>query len=310
MDLIDSVMYVKNNGFKVGLHFTSPHASGHCCHIYDSATGVWSSLSRLSFSPANVNMRVQLGQNVLLTRMDDLTILGFYDFDCPRWRTGEVIRSLRITTRLEVRDGQVLRCVLPLPGVCASRLWEHNGQLYFASCWVYADDNRQAGYDGFGVWKVDDNGGLVTVSALLYDDFAEEVYDPPSDCYTHLASGLASSRDTLSRGCALQLVPDSEEIVSSTRSSFTTFLDPSTSRNQCGISATSSSIVLPKRSHMTYSTIKISSSCINILCSRLSVFFANTFFHPRKHAFVLQDPNPAIIDMFGMDWKKFPKLNL
>ncbi|EFJ22067.1 hypothetical protein SELMODRAFT_416840 [Selaginella moellendorffii] len=61
----------------------------------------------------------------------DPTILGFYDFGRARWSTGEVMRSLRITAGLEDKvdpDGEILRCVLPLPGLCTARLREYNGQ--------------------------------------------------------------------------------------------------------------------------------------------------------------------------------------
>ncbi|EFJ22140.1 hypothetical protein SELMODRAFT_443396 [Selaginella moellendorffii] len=65
-----------------------------------------------------------------------------------RWSTGEVVHNLRITAGLEdkiERDGDFLRCVLPLPGLCTTRLWEHNGQRYFASGWAYAGGNRESG---------------------------------------------------------------------------------------------------------------------------------------------------------------------
>ncbi|EFJ22066.1 hypothetical protein SELMODRAFT_416838 [Selaginella moellendorffii] len=104
--VIDFAMFVNKNGFKVGLHYTAVDFSGHWCCIYDSAMRSWSS-----------------------SRLDDYfydpTILGFYDFGRARWSTGEVVRSLRITTGLEDKvdpDGEILRCVLPLLGLCTARL--------------------------------------------------------------------------------------------------------------------------------------------------------------------------------------------
>ncbi|EFJ18251.1 hypothetical protein SELMODRAFT_420267 [Selaginella moellendorffii] len=89
---------------------------------------------------------------------------------------------LRITTGLEDKvdpDGEILRCVLPFPGLCTARLWEYNGQRYLASGWVYAGGYRESGVsgvDGYGVWKVDDKGGLVAVSAKTHKSILRQVY--------------------------------------------------------------------------------------------------------------------------------------
>ncbi|EFJ22119.1 hypothetical protein SELMODRAFT_416948 [Selaginella moellendorffii] len=88
----------------------------------------------------------------------------------------------RIITGLEDNvdpDEEILRCVLPLPGLCTARPWEYNGQRYFASGWVYAGGNREAGesgVDGYGVWKGDDKGGLVAVSAKTHKAMLDQVY--------------------------------------------------------------------------------------------------------------------------------------
>ncbi|EFJ21986.1 hypothetical protein SELMODRAFT_416913 [Selaginella moellendorffii] len=192
--VIDFAMFVDKNGFKVGLHYTAVDFSGHWCCIYDSATRSWSSLPKLPFSPAYVKMKAQrlsdysvdVPPPAVFPGLDDyfydLTILGFYDFGRGRWSTGEVVRSLRITTGLEDKvdpDGEILRCVLPLPGLCTARLWEYNGQRYLASGWVYAGGYREAGesgVDGYGVWKVDDKGGLVAVSAKTHKSILRQVY--------------------------------------------------------------------------------------------------------------------------------------
>ncbi|EFJ21989.1 hypothetical protein SELMODRAFT_416916 [Selaginella moellendorffii] len=192
--VIDFAMFVDKNGFKVGLHYTAVDFSGHWCCIYDSATRSWSSLPKLPFSPAYVKMKAQrlsdysvdVAPPAVFPGLDDyfydLTILGFYDFGRGRWSTGEVVRSLRITTGLEDKvdpDGEILRCVLPLPGLCTARLWEYNGQRYLASGWVYAGGYREAGesgVDGYGVWKVDDKGGLVAVSAKTHISILRQVY--------------------------------------------------------------------------------------------------------------------------------------
>ncbi|EFJ07920.1 hypothetical protein SELMODRAFT_429444 [Selaginella moellendorffii] len=179
---LDFAMFVYNNGFKVGLYYTAPNTSGHWCCIYDSATHSWSSLPKLPFSPSYVKARKQRNiayeqsfpPRAVFPDLDDyfydLTILGLYDFGRARWCTGAAVRSLRITTGHEDKVEE---------GTCTTRLWEHNGQRYFASGWIYAGGDREegdCGVDGYGVWKVDENGGLVPVSAVLHDAILEEVY--------------------------------------------------------------------------------------------------------------------------------------
>ncbi|EFJ18349.1 hypothetical protein SELMODRAFT_420196 [Selaginella moellendorffii] len=132
--VIDFAMFVNKNGFKVGLPYTAVDFSGHWCCIYDSVTRS-SSLPKLPFSPAYVKVKAQQRLsdyivNVVFPGLDDYfydaAILGFYDFGRARWSTGEVVRSL-LEDKVDP-DGEILRCVLPLPGLCTARLWEYNGQ--------------------------------------------------------------------------------------------------------------------------------------------------------------------------------------
>ncbi|EFJ25437.1 hypothetical protein SELMODRAFT_414117 [Selaginella moellendorffii] len=191
-------MFVDKDDFKVGAHFIS-YDSGHWCYIYDSATHVWSSLPNLPFSQREE--RHWFDDRSVFPDFYDLSILGLYDFRRTKWITGEVVRSLRITTGLEgvEQSGEFLRCVLPHPGWCTTMLWEYNGQRYFASAWIYVHegDYYKVGYcraDGYGVWKVDDNGGLVIVSAVLCKALLDQVYPGQSRnfcrCYIHAEDNL------------------------------------------------------------------------------------------------------------------------
>ncbi|EFJ17345.1 hypothetical protein SELMODRAFT_421063 [Selaginella moellendorffii] len=157
--------------FKVGIQH-SEATTGHSCYVYDSATGAWSALGMLCLTQAHVQARAQWLKTRALTFPDmdalyyDLTTLGMYDIRRCEWSIGSVVRNLRFTTGLE--GGKHTRCVLPRPGVCTSRLWEWDGQRYFASGWVYAGSVEDVccGVDGFGIWRVDEDGSLVTVSAV------------------------------------------------------------------------------------------------------------------------------------------------
>ncbi|EFJ08662.1 hypothetical protein SELMODRAFT_428742 [Selaginella moellendorffii] len=171
----DFAMFVDDGSgfFKLGVHHSGAAAMGHTGYVYDSATRVWSALGMLHFSQAHVKERTKkaellnmnLGSNTpTFPGMDDfyydLTTLGMYDIRRCEWSNGSIVRSLRFTTGLKRK----FHCVLPQPGWCTSRLWEYNGQQYFASAWVYAGNYK--GVNGFGVWRVDNNGSLVTVSVV------------------------------------------------------------------------------------------------------------------------------------------------
>ncbi|EFJ25435.1 hypothetical protein SELMODRAFT_414114 [Selaginella moellendorffii] len=107
-------MFVDKDDFKVSAHFIS-YDSGHWCYIYDSATHVWSSLPNLPFSQREE--RHGFDARSVFPDFYDPSILGLYDFVRTKWITGEVVRSLRITTGLEgvEQSGEFLRCVLPRP---------------------------------------------------------------------------------------------------------------------------------------------------------------------------------------------------
>ncbi|EFJ18419.1 hypothetical protein SELMODRAFT_420329 [Selaginella moellendorffii] len=121
-------LFVNKNGFKVGLYHTplllhldvelGERRPRTCCRVIDATP-----VARYDGGMA---------PRAVFPDMDDF----FYDFGRARWSTGKVVRNLRITTGLEDKTEQVgdfLRCVLPLPGLCTTRLREHNGKRYFAS---------------------------------------------------------------------------------------------------------------------------------------------------------------------------------
>ncbi|EFJ08661.1 hypothetical protein SELMODRAFT_428740 [Selaginella moellendorffii] len=182
---MDFAMFVDDASgfFKLGVHCAA--ATGHTGYVYDSATQAWSALGMLHFSQAYIKVRTKreelCNMNLIPTfpEMDDfyydITTLGMYDIQRCEWSVGSVVRNLKFTTgcegQFEAGKGEFdshVCCVLPQPGLSTSRLWEYNGQRYFASAWVYAGVtcDRDDGVDGFGVWTVENNGSLVAVSAV------------------------------------------------------------------------------------------------------------------------------------------------